>query len=168
MKIIAILSGKGGVGKTTLTLALAVSLKRRGYKTGILDLDLENPSIGVACGINRESLKFQDQLIIPPTWEGIPIMSLSLLPLGDFIDTPTLIDEERKSELVLCLFNEVDWGESEILIVDMPPGSAEEVRALMQLKPYGAFLVTSPQTDSSTKNFTVGFSRVWPSFIVIS
>ena len=145
MKLIAILSGKGGVGKTTCALGTALALQQQGHKVGILDLDLENPSLGIACGITRDDLQFGEEKIIPPCWQGLRIMSLSLLPLNDFRDTPTLASESRKHELILELFREVDWGDIDFLLIDMPPGSGEEVRGLLQLDPYGAFLITSPQ-----------------------
>ena len=142
---VSIMSGKGGVGKTTTCLGTALALKDLGYRPAILDIDLENPSLGIACGKTRDDLVFKGEYITPPRWEGIPIMSLSLLPLEDFKDTPTLIDEERKLHVIQALFREVDWGETDYLLIDMPPGSGEEVRGLMKLTPDGIVIITSPQ-----------------------
>lgn len=145
MHKISVMSGKGGVGKTTACLGTALALSSEGFSTGILDLDLENPSLGVACGFTRADLGFGGEYITPPRWHGIPIMSLSLLPLTEFRDTPTLVNEERKHELIRHLFSEVDWGELDFLLIDMPPGSGEEVRGLLELQPDGIVIVTSPQ-----------------------
>ena len=91
--------GKGGVGKTTTCIGLALALQAEGYQPAILDLDLENPSVagrlGVT-GLTREKLTYSDGLMVPPRWMGIPIMSNSLLLADGFDDTPTMLDEKRK------------------------------------------------------------------------
>jgi Mrp family chromosome partitioning ATPase/transposase len=151
MRIVAIMSGKGGVGKTTTCLGTALALQELGFQPAILDLDLENPSMAGrdgATGLVREDLSFPGEQIQAPRWFGIPVMSVSLLPLADFADTPTMIDEEAKHFLIRQLFKEVDWAGTEILLVDMPPGSGEEVRGLLQLALDGAVIVTSPQKIS--------------------
>lgn len=151
MRIVAVMSGKGGVGKTTTCLGTALALQELGFRPAILDLDLENPSMAGqdgATGLVRDNLEFPGELIQPPKWYGIPIMSLSLLPLPDFADTPTMIDEEQKHFLIRQLYKEVDWGDTELMVVDMPPGSGEEVRGLLQLELDGAVVVTSPQRIS--------------------
>lgn len=148
MILVAIISGKGGSGKTTCCMGIARALNSLGYQAAILDLDLENPSIGTACGLSREDLTFSGDYIVPPSWFGVPVMSLSLFPLLDFTDTPLLVDEERKHEIIGQLFKEVDWGKTEVLLVDMPPGSGEEVRGLLELGPDSAIVVTTPQRIS--------------------
>ena len=145
---VSIMSGKGGVGKTTTCLGTALALTSLGFSVGILDLDVENPSLGIACGKGREDLVFGGTYITPPRWHDVPIMSLSLLPLPAFRDTPTLVDEERKHHIIRQLYSEVDWGSLDVLLIDMPPGSGEEVRGLMQLSPDGVVIVTSPQEMS--------------------
>jgi ATP-binding protein involved in chromosome partitioning len=151
MIIIAILSGKGGVGKTTTCVGLCLALQDLGYRPAILDLDLENPSIagrdGVT-GLTRQDLAFPGEKIVPPQWYGIPVMSLSLLPLDEFQDTPTMVDEETKHQIIRHLYREVDWGNAEVLVIDMPPGSGEEVRGLLSLSPDAAVVVTAPQRIS--------------------
>lgn len=139
------MSGKGGVGKTTTCLGTALALLAQGHHPAILDIDVENPSLGIACGLSRDDLVFQGEFITPPKWHGIPIMSLSLMPLNEFRYTPTLVDEERKHFIIQQLFKEVDWGDTDFLIIDTPPGSGEEVRGLMKLEPDGIIIVTSPQ-----------------------
>lgn len=148
MILIPIISGKGGVGKTSLCIGIALALKALDRKSAMLDLDLENPSLGTVCGLNRDDLKFEGDYIVPPRWHDIPVMSLSLLPLADFIDTPTMVDEERKHELIYHLATEVNWEDSDIIIVDMPPGSGEEVRGLLKFPLASSILVTSPQEIS--------------------
>lgn len=151
MIIITILSGKGGVGKTTLTVGVALALQEMGYRVAILDLDLENPSMagrdGVT-GLTRRDLAFPGEKILPPLWYGISIMSLSLFPLDDFADTPTMVDEQTKHQIIRQLYKEVDWGNAEVLLIDMPPGSGEEVRGLLSIGPDAAVVVTAPQRIS--------------------
>lgn len=148
MILVPVMSGKGGVGKTTVCMGVGLALVKQGIPTAILDLDLENPSLGTACGLTRKDLTFRGEHIIPPTWQGLRIMSLSLMLLPDFIYTPTLVVEERKHELITQLAKEVDWGDSEVILVDMPPGSGEEVRGLLQFPIAGTVLVTAPQSLS--------------------
>ena len=99
MHIVAILSGKGGVGKTTTCFGVALALQDLGFKPGVLDLDLENPSIagrdGVT-GLTRQDLRYPDELIEPPRWAGLPIMSVSLMLPDEFEGTPAMLDEKRK------------------------------------------------------------------------
>jgi len=148
MYICAVASGKGGVGKTTTCLGVGLALVAQGKKVAILDLDLENPSLGTVCDFSRSDLRFNGNYIIPPEWNGIKIMSLSLLPLFDFKDTPTMANEERKHELIIQMFNEVSWDDTEILLVDMCPGSGEEVRGLLQINPTSMLVITTPQSIS--------------------
>lgn len=148
MILVPVMSGKGGVGKTTVCMGVGLALVKQGIPTAILDLDLENPSLGTACGLTRDDLGFQGEHIVPPIWQGLKVMSLSLMLLPDFIYTPTLVVEERKHELITQLAKEVDWGDSEVILVDMPPGSGEEVRGLLQFPIEGTILVTAPQSLS--------------------
>ncbi|MEE9161353.1 MAG: P-loop NTPase [Candidatus Neomarinimicrobiota bacterium] len=148
MHIVPVLSGKGGVGKTTTCFGMALALQEMGHHPGILDLDLENPSVagknGVT-GLTREKLTYPDELMVPPRWMGIPIMSISLMLADGFENTPTMLDEKRKHFLIRHLIGEVDWSSIDVLVVDMPPGTGEEVRGLLQLGPTIAVVVTAPQ-----------------------
>ncbi len=151
MRTIAILSGKGGVGKTTTSVGVSLALQSLGYRPALLDLDLENPSLGGRDGVTgftRQDLSFPGDLIEPPRWHGIPVMSISLLPADDFEDAPAMIDEKRKHLMIRQLAKEVNWADTEVLVVDMPPGSGEEVRGLLQLDLDAAIIVTSPQRIS--------------------
>lgn len=153
MKYVAVLSGKGGVGKTTTIVGVALALKAMGLNPAILDLDLENPSMGGRWGVTgftRANVSFLGDLIKPPEWCGIPVMSVSLLPMVNYEDTPTMVDEATKHWLIRQLIKEVDWGESDIIMVDMPPGTGEEVRGLLQLGDdlAGGLIVTAPQSIS--------------------
>ena len=153
MYIVAILSGKGGVGTTTTCFGVALALQDLGFKAGVLDLDLENPSIagrdGVT-GLTRKDLRYPDELIEPPRWAGLPIMSVSLMLPDEFEDTPAMLDEKRKHFVIRQLVKEMDWSDTEVLIVDMHPGAGEEVRGLLELHPDAAVVVTGPQRTSES------------------
>lgn len=86
--------------------------------------------------------------MVPPRWMGIPIMSISLMLADGFEDTPAKLDEKRKHFIIWQLVREVDWSGTDVLMVDMPPGTGEEVRGLLQLHPDAAVVVTAPQRIS--------------------
>lgn len=144
MYIIGVVSGKGGVGKTTCVLGLALALQELGHKVGIIDLDLESSSLGDSTGLSRQKLVMHD-LIQPIDFHGIKAASLSMFAEAEWEDVPTLIDEERKHSLINQLFHSVDWGELDYIIADLPPGSGEEIRGLLKRKVRGLIMVASKQ-----------------------
>lgn len=144
-KIYAVMSGKGGVGKSSITSLIAISLKNQGYKVGILDADITGPSIPKVFGINNKRASSNGEGIIPvETSTGIKVISINLL----------LEDEERPvvwrgpiiSGTVKQFYTEVNWGELDYLLIDMPPGTGDVPLTIMQSLPVdGLIIVSSPQ-----------------------
>ncbi len=141
---IAVMSGKGGVGKTTVSANLASELARRGYSVGILDTDLTGPNIPKALGILNTPIYATNEGIIPV--EGplkMKVMSMGLLIReGD----PVIWRGPLKAKAIQEFVNNVQWGELDWLVVDLPPGTGDEPLSVMQLIPLdGVVLVTTPQ-----------------------
>ena len=143
-KIICVLSGKGGVGKSFVTSSLAVSLSRRGYSVGILDADVTGPSIPKAFGI-KEKAYGEDNLIYPLISKtGIKIMSANCL-LEDDSD-PIIWRGSLLSNLVKQFYEDVLWEDLDYLLIDMPPGTGDITLTIFQSLPIDdLIIVTSPQ-----------------------
>lgn len=143
-KVIAVVSGKGGVGKSLVTSAMAVELNRRGHKTAILDADITGPSIPKAFGIT-ERAKGNDFGIIPETTKtGIDIMSVNLL-LENTTD-PVVWRGPVIAGTVKQFWSEVIWKDVDYMFVDMPPGTGDVPLTVFQSIPLdGIIVVASPQ-----------------------
>ncbi len=144
-RIIAVLSGKGGVGKSTVTASLASALVRKGKRVGIMDADVTGPSIPKAFGITGRLYADADQNIIPPlSASGIPVVSTNLM-----LDSPTQAVAWRGpvvSGVLKQFFGQTNWGELDYLLVDMPPGTSDVALTVFQSLPVdGIVVVTSPQ-----------------------
>jgi ATP-binding protein involved in chromosome partitioning len=140
--IIAVSSGKGGVGKSTVAVNLSVALARFGAKVGLLDTDVYGPNVPIMVGIDRE-LDARGQKIIPHEAYGIKVMSLGFLNRGD---RPVIWRGPMLHTAIRQFLYDVEWGELDYLIVDMPPGTGDAQLSLAQLVPVqGAVLVTTPQ-----------------------
>lgn len=147
MKVFLVLSGKGGVGKSTISLGTALALAKNGTKVGACDCDLENPCLQQMTGVSPKDLRI-GKLIYPFTWNGVELMGLSFLSEKfQREDMPVLIAETKKKSTINQMLDIVAW-EAEVLIVDMPPGSGEEVRAFLPKNVAGCIIVTSPQRVS--------------------
>ena len=144
-RVIGVVSGKGGVGKSLVTSMLAVTMQRRGYRTAILDADITGPSIPKSFGLSAGCVEGNEDGMIPPkTKTGIEIMSLNLL-----------VDEETKPVVwrgpviagtVKQFWSEVVWGEVDYMFVDMPPGTGDVPLTVFQSLPLdGIVIVSSPQ-----------------------
>ena len=144
-KVIGIVSGKGGVGKSLVTSMLAVTMQRRGYKCAILDADITGPSIPKAFGLKTGSVTGSELGMFPPaTKTGIEVMSVNLL-----------MDEETKPVVwrgpviagtVKQFWSDVVWNEVDYMFVDMPPGTGDVPLTVFQSLPLdGIIIVTSPQ-----------------------
>ncbi len=143
-KVIAVVSGKGGVGKSLVTSAMAVELNRRGHKTAILDADITGPSIPKAFGL-KERAKGSEFGIIPETTKtGIDIMSINLL-LENTTD-PVVWRGPVISGTVKQFWTEVIWKDVDYMFVDMPPGTGDVPLTVFQSIPLdGIIVVASPQ-----------------------
>ena len=144
-KIIAVMSGKGGVGKSTVTSLLALSLAREGNKVGILDADITGPSIPKMFGLKSGVTASPEGGINPATAAyNIVIMSLNLLLPNE--NDPVIWRGPILSGTVKQFFEEVNWGELDYLIVDLPPGTGDVPLTVMQSLPLeGLVIVSSPQ-----------------------
>lgn len=146
-KVIGVMSGKGGVGKSLCTSMLACSLAKQGYKVGILDADITGPSIPQAFGI-RQTAMTDGKLIYPAETlrYGIKIISSNMLLESE--DTPIIWRGVMIGNLVKQFFNEVNWGvELDFLLIDMPPGTGDVALTTFQFLPIdGIVVMTSPQS----------------------
>ena len=142
--IIAVLSGKGGVGKSFVTSSIAVALRREGYKVGVLDADITGPSIPKAFGI-KEKATGEDNLIYPIlTRMGIKVMSANCLLEND--SDPIVWRGPLLGNLVKQFYEDVLWEELDYLLIDMPPGTGDVALTTFQMIPVeDLIIVTSPQ-----------------------
>jgi ATP-binding protein involved in chromosome partitioning len=140
--IIAVSSGKGGVGKSTVAVNLAVALARFNAKVGLLDTDVYGPNVPIMVGVNKEPV-VQGQKLVPLEAYGVKVMSLGFLNPGD---RPVVWRGPMLHTAVRQFLYDVQWGDLDYLIVDMPPGTGDAQLSLAQLVPVqGAVLVTTPQ-----------------------
>ncbi len=148
--VIAVSSGKGGVGKSTVTINLAVALAATGARIGILDCDVHGPDIPMMLGCKGEP-DVVDGRLIPKINFGIKSMSIGYL-IPD--DKPVIWRGPMVHKLIEQFLGDVEWGELDYLLVDMPPGTGDAQLSLAQIVPLtGAVLVTTPQAVST---FDVG------------
>lgn len=142
--VIAIMSGKGGVGKSSVTSLIAVSLKNKGYKVGILDADITGPSIPKVFGINKKRASSIEDGIIPvKTATGIEVMSINLLIEQE--DSPVVWRGPLVANTVKQFYTDVIWGDLDYLLIDLPPGTGDVPLTIMQSLPVdGIIVVSSP------------------------
>ena len=141
--IIAVSSGKGGVGKSTVAVNLAVSLALDGARVGLMDADVYGPNIPMMLGASDARPEVDVNKLIPIEAFGVKFMSMALLQPGD---KPMIVRGPILHGLVKQFLSDVKWGELDYLIVDMPPGTGDVQLSLAQLVPVqGAVLVTTPQ-----------------------
>lgn len=143
-KVIAVMSGKGGVGKSLVTSMLAVELNRRGRKTAVLDADMTGPSIPKAFGIHSRAEGSEDGILPTVSKTGVKMMSLNLL-LEHETD-PVAWRGPVIAGTVLQFWKDVVWGDVDFMFVDMPPGTGDVPLTVFQSLPVdGIIVVTSPQ-----------------------
>jgi len=144
--IIAVSSGKGGVGKSTVAVNLAVSLARDGARVGLMDADVYGPNVPIMLGVSDARPEVDGNKLIPVQAYGVRLMSMAVLQPGD---KPMIVRGPILHGLVKQFLSDVKWGELDYLIVDMPPGTGDVQLSLAQLVPVqGAVLVTTPQDVS--------------------
>ncbi|MBP1625665.1 MAG: cobyrinic acid ac-diamide synthase [Holophagaceae bacterium] len=143
-RTILVLSGKGGVGKSTIAVNLAVALRNAGYRVGLLDVDIHGPSVPTLLGLEGASIPRGPEGLQPLSAAGLKVMSVAFL-LSDQ-DDALIWRGPMKMKLIKQFVRDVDWGDLDYLIVDAPPGTGDEPLTVCQvLAPHGAVVVTSPQ-----------------------
>ena len=144
-KVVAVSSGKGGVGKSSVTAMLAVLMARRGYKVGILDADITGPSIPKAFGVTRKAKGSEMGILPEETHMGIKVMSINLLLEDE--GQPVVWRGPVLAGAVTQFWTDVAWGELDVLFIDMPPGTGDIPLTLYQSLPLdGALIVSTPQS----------------------
>jgi ATP-binding protein involved in chromosome partitioning len=139
--IIAVGSGKGGVGKSTVAVNLAISMAKLGYSIGLLDADVYGPNVPLMMGIN-ETPYAQGQRIQPLEAHGVKLMSMGFLNPGD---KPLVWRGPMLNSVIQQFLRNVDWGELDYLVIDLPPGTGDVQLTLIQTTPLtGAVVVTTP------------------------
>ena len=141
--IIAIASGKGGVGKSTFAVNYAVALKNIGYKVGILDADIYGPSVPRMMGISGKPQANDDDKLVPLESYGVKCMSIGFLIS---VDTPAIWRGPMVMKALEQMFNGVEWGELDYLVIDLPPGTGDAQLTLAQSsKLSGSIIISTPQ-----------------------
>ncbi len=148
-KVIAVTSGKGGVGKSTVSSNLAVALKQEGYKVGLLDADVYGPDIPRMFQVSDERLKWgegeKENKMLPVINYGVKLMSVGMTLPED--DTPLIWRSSVAISALIQFLEDVDWEELDFLIIDMPPGTGDVQLTMAEELPISAALiVTTPQT----------------------
>src|SRR4030081_461862 len=142
--LVAIASGKGGVGKTTIAVNLALALARLGHKVGLLDADVYGPNVPIMLGATQEPEATSDKRIIPIEVAGIKMISMGLLNPGD---KPMIWRGPMLHSVITQFLRSVDWGELDYLLIDLPPGTGDVQLTLIQtVAVTGAVIVTTPST----------------------
>ena len=144
--VIIVMSGKGGVGKSTVSSNLAAALSLKGYQTGLMDLDITGPNIPKMFRIEDAKLHAENDKLIPVS---VP-PSLSVMSMGFLLpdrDSAIMWRGPMKSSAIRQFIEDVEWGDLDYLIIDMPPGTGDEAMSIVQLIPKadGAVIVTTPQ-----------------------
>jgi ATP-binding protein involved in chromosome partitioning len=147
-KLIAISSGKGGVGKSTVTANIAVAMAQMGLRVGVVDADIYGPSIPGMLGIegNRPPAMTPDKKVIPAEAFGIKVISMAMLSDDD---SPAIMRGPMVTKYLQMFVGQVDWGELDVLLLDLPPGTGDIQLTLAQAFPLtGAVVVSTPQDVS--------------------
>jgi len=142
---VAVFSGKGGVGKTTVSINLAYALQLQGFSTGILDADITGPNVAKMLNVDSE-LIFLNEKIVPFEKYGAKMISMASLAKHG---KPIIWRGPMRSKIINQFLADVDWGKLDYLIADLPPGTGDEILTIaQQMKPDYAVIVTTPQEVS--------------------
>jgi ATP-binding protein involved in chromosome partitioning len=142
--IIAVGSGKGGVGKTTLSVNLAIALSRMGYKVGLLDADVYGPNVPLMLGSNEQPRTTAEGQISPVSAYGLKVISVGFLNPGD---KPVIWRGPMLHSIIRQFLGSVDWGLLDYLVVDLPPGTGDVALSLIQTVPLTGSIVVSTPSD---------------------
>jgi ATP-binding protein involved in chromosome partitioning len=145
-KIIAIASGKGGVGKSTCSVNLACALTHLGAKVGLLDCDIYGPSIPLMMGVHEKPTVSANEQLVPPVAHGVKVMSIGLL-IPD--DQAVIWRGPMITKTIQQFLMQVEWGDLDFLLVDLPPGTGDAQLSLTQAVPLdGGVIISTPQEAS--------------------
>ena len=145
-RIVAVASGKGGVGKSTVSVNLACAFQHLGHKVGLLDCDIYGPSVPLMLGVHAKPTISEQEKMVPPANYGVKVMSMGLLLDGD---QPVIWRGPMIVKTIQQFFSAVEWGELDFLLVDLPPGTGDAQLTLCQTVPLdGGVVVTTPQEAS--------------------
>src|ERR1035438_1748946 len=145
-RIVAVASGKGGVGKSTVSVNLACALQHLGMKVGLLDCDIYGPSIPLMMGVHERPTISEAEKMVPPSNHGVKLMSMGFLVEGD---QPVIWRGPMIMKTIQQFFSAVEWGDLDVLLVDLPPGTGDAQLSLCQTVPLdGGVIVTTPQEAS--------------------
>jgi ATP-binding protein involved in chromosome partitioning len=147
--IIAVGSGKGGVGKTTLAVNLALALAKLGHKVGLLDADVYGPNVPLMLGINSQPKVLGDNRIEPIDAHGLKVISVGLLNPGD---KPLIWRGPMLHSIIKQFLGSVVWGQLDYLVVDLPPGTGDVSLSLIQTVPLTGAIVVSTPSDVSLQD----------------
>ncbi len=145
-RVVAVASGKGGVGKSTVSVNLACALRHLGAQVGLLDCDIYGPSIPLMMGINEKPTISPEEKLVPPVHHGVKLMSMGFLLEGD---QPVIWRGPMIVKTIQQFVTQVAWGQLDYLLVDLPPGTGDAQLSLCQTVPLdGGVIVTTPQEAS--------------------
>lgn len=147
--IVAVGSGKGGVGKTTLAVNLALALAKLGHKTGLLDADVYGPNVPLMLGTHTQPKVMGENRIVPLDVHGLKVISVGLLNPGD---KPLIWRGPMLHSIIRQFLGSVEWGKLDYLIVDLPPGTGDVALSLIQTVPLTAAIVVSTPSDVSLQD----------------
>ncbi|MFC6717805.1 P-loop NTPase [Natrialbaceae archaeon GCM10025810] len=142
--IIAVSSGKGGVGKTTVAANLAAGLEARGATVGLLDADIHGPNVPRILPVEGDPGVTPEETLVPPRSDGVRVMSMGIMLQNE--DDPAMLRGPMVNKFMMKFMDDVEWGRLDYLIVDLPPGTGDASLNLLQTMPVtGAIVVTTPQ-----------------------
>jgi ATP-binding protein involved in chromosome partitioning len=140
--IVAIGSGKGGVGKTTIAVNLAIALAKLGHRVGLIDADIYGPNVPLMLGTTRQPRVLENNQIEPNVAHGIKVISIGFISPGD---KPLVMRGPMLHQIIRQFLQQVEWGELDMLLIDLPPGTGDVVISLVQTVPLtGAIVVSTP------------------------
>src|SRR3984957_3893821 len=148
-KIVAVGSGKGGVGKTTVAVNLAIALSRLGQRVGLIDPDIYGPNVPLMVGSSPQPVGGPGNQIIPNLTHGIKTISIGYISPGD---KPLVMRGPMLHQIIRQFLQQVDWGELDYLVVDLPPGTGDVVISLVQTVPLTGAIVVSTPSDVSLQD----------------
>ena len=148
-KIIAIGSGKGGVGKTTVAVNIAIALSKLGQRVGLIDADVYGPNVPMMMGSSQQPVVGPGNQIIPNLTHGIKTISIGYISPGD---KPMVMRGPMLHQIIRQFLQQVDWGELDYLVVDLPPGTGDVVISLVQTVSLTGAVVVSTPSDVSLQD----------------